>query len=50
MGRTQLFDLMGELKLDGMKDAFDEIIATASNASMSHRRVHCKNTYITYVL
>jgi hypothetical protein len=29
MGRTQLFDLMGELKLYGMKDAFDEIIATA---------------------
>ena len=29
MGRTQLFDLMGELKFYGMKDAFDEIIATA---------------------
>jgi hypothetical protein len=29
MERTQLFDLMGELKLYGMKDAFDEIMATA---------------------
>jgi hypothetical protein len=27
MERTQLFDLMGELKLCGMKDAFDEIMA-----------------------
>ena len=26
MERTQLFDLMGELKLYGMKAAFDEII------------------------
>jgi hypothetical protein len=29
MERTQLFDLMGELKLNGMKAAFDEIMATA---------------------
>ena len=29
MERTQLFDLMGELKLFGMKAAFDEIMATA---------------------
>src|SRR4029078_4662580 len=29
MERTELFDLMGELKLYGMKDAFDEIMATA---------------------
>ena len=29
MERTQLFDLMGELKLYGMKAAFDEIMATA---------------------
>ena len=28
MERTQLFDLMGELKLYGMKAAFDEIMAT----------------------
>ena len=28
MERTQLFDLMGELKLFGMKAAFDEIMAT----------------------
>ena len=30
MERTQLFDLMGELKLYGMKAAFDEIMTTAS--------------------
>jgi hypothetical protein len=29
MERTQIFDLMGELKLYGMKAAFDEIMATA---------------------
>lgn len=29
MERTQLFDLMGELKLYGMKAAYDEIMATA---------------------
>jgi hypothetical protein len=29
MERTQLFDLMGELKLYGMKAAFDEIMAIA---------------------
>ena len=29
MERTQLFDLMSELKLYGMKAAFDEIMATA---------------------
>jgi len=29
MERTQLFDLMGELKLYGMKAAFDEIMTTA---------------------
>ena len=28
MERTQIFDLMGELKLYGMKAAFDEIMAT----------------------
>jgi hypothetical protein len=33
MERTQIFDLMGELKLYGMKAAFDEIMATASSAS-----------------
>ena len=30
MERTQIFDLMGELKLYGMKAAFDEIMATSS--------------------
>ena len=36
MERTQLFDLMGELKLYGMKAAFDEIMATARpNVSMN---------------
>ena len=29
MERSQIFDLMGELKLYGMKAAFDEIMATA---------------------
>src|SRR6187402_170514 len=29
MERTQIFDLMGELKLYGMRAAFDEIMATA---------------------
>ena len=29
MERTQIFDLMGELKLYGMKAAFDEIMTTA---------------------
>lgn len=29
MERTQIFDLLGELKLYGMKAAFDEIMATA---------------------
>src|SRR6201990_405343 len=29
MERTQIFDLMGELKLYGMKAAYDEIMATA---------------------
>ena len=29
MERTQIFDLMGELKLYGMKAVFDEIMATA---------------------
>ena len=29
MERSQLFDLMGELKLYGMKAAFDEIMTTA---------------------
>ena len=29
MERSQVFDLMGELKLYGMKAAYDEIMATA---------------------
>jgi hypothetical protein len=29
MERSQLFDLMGELQLYGMKAAFDEIMSTA---------------------
>jgi hypothetical protein len=32
MERTQLFDLMGELKLFGMKAAFDEISGPANAA------------------
>ena len=40
MERTQLFDLMGELKLYGMKAAFDEIMATAIKRQHdpAHRR------------
>ena len=43
MERTQLFDLMGELKLYGMKAAFDEIMATAgSRLKSGHiRRQEC---------
>ena len=39
MERTQLFDLMGELKLFGMKAAFDEIMATAVNRQHEPQRV-----------
>jgi hypothetical protein len=35
MERSQLFDLMGELKLYGMKAAFDEIMATWCNLDNS---------------
>jgi hypothetical protein len=37
MERSQLFDLMGELKLYGMKAAFDEIMATAVNVRRRSR-------------
>ena len=36
MERSQLFDLMGELKLYGMKAAFDEVMATAVPYHMHH--------------
>ena len=39
MERTQLFDLMAELKLYGMKDAFDEIIATAVKRQHEPQRI-----------
>jgi DNA replication protein DnaC len=39
MERTQLFDLMGELKLYGMKAAFDEIMATAIKRQHEPQRV-----------
>ena len=39
MERTQLFDLMGELKLYGMKAAFDEIMATAIKRQHDPERV-----------
>jgi hypothetical protein len=39
MERTQLFDLMGELKLYGMKDAFDEIMATAIKRQHEPQRI-----------
>src|SRR5262245_48014098 len=39
MERTQLFDLMGELKLYGMKAAFDEIMATAVKRQHDPQRI-----------
>jgi len=39
MERTQLFDLMAELKLYGMKDAFDEIMATAVKRQHEPQRI-----------
>ena len=39
MERTQLFDLMGELKLYGMKDVFDEIMATAVKRQHEPQRI-----------
>ena len=39
MERTQLFDLMGELKLYGMKAAFDEIMATAIKRQREPQRI-----------
>jgi len=39
MERTQLFDLMGELKLYGMKAAFDEVMATAVKRQHEPQRI-----------
>jgi hypothetical protein len=39
MERTQIFDLMGELKLYGMKAAFDEIMATAIKRQHKPQRI-----------
>jgi len=39
MERTQLFDLMGELRLYGMKAAFDDIMATAVKRQHEPQRV-----------
>jgi DNA replication protein DnaC len=39
MERTQLLDLMGELKLHGMKAAFDEIMATAVKRQHEPQRI-----------
>src|SRR4030088_1887107 len=39
MERTQLFDLMGHLKLYGMKAAFDEIMATAIKRQHEPQRI-----------
>jgi DNA replication protein DnaC len=39
MERTQLFDLMAELKLYGMKAAFDEIMATAVKRQHEPQRI-----------
>ena len=39
MERSQLFDLMGELKLYGMKAAFDEIMTTAIKRQHEPQRI-----------
>ena len=39
MERTQLLDLMGELKLYGMKAAYDEIMATAVKRQHEPQRI-----------
>ena len=39
MERTQLFDLMGELQLYGMKAAFDEIMTTAVKRQHEPQRI-----------
>jgi len=39
MERSQLFDLMGELQLYGMKAAFDEIMATAVKRQHEPQRI-----------
>jgi IstB-like ATP binding protein len=39
MERTQIFDLMSELKLYGMKAAFDEIMATAVKRQHEPQRI-----------
>jgi len=39
MERTELFDLMGELQLYGMKAAFDEIMATAVKRQHEPQRI-----------
>jgi hypothetical protein len=42
MDRTQLYDLMGELKLYGMKAAFDEIMATT--VKRLRAPAHCRRS------
>lgn len=39
MERTQIFDLMGELRLYGMKAAFDDIMTTAVKRQHEPQRV-----------
>jgi hypothetical protein len=39
MERAQIFDLMGELKLYGMKAAFDEIMVTAIKRQHEPQRI-----------
>ena len=39
MERIQLFDLMGELKLYGMKAAYDEIMTTAVKRQHEPQRI-----------
>ena len=50
MERSQLFDLMGELKLYGMKAAFDEIMATAVKRQHEPQRISAINAMTTFGL
>ena len=47
MERTQLFDLMGELKLYGMKAAYDEIMASHRPIVLPNENVYqCRDTEV----
>jgi len=50
MERSQLFDLMGELQLYGMKAAFDEIMATAVKRQHEPQRMPTRISAATHHL